>query len=129
MQENPYSAILGTMRKDSNERKSSAWVLGRVLSVSPLQIAYNGLTLSGANLLVNHQLCIHTRAVSLSDVSGNLDASTDCSLGSITALSATNGTLQAAGLFGGVLTAGDQVAMLKSEDSQLFIVLCKVVNA
>lgn len=129
MQENPFSAILSTMRKDTKERKSSAWVLGRVLSVSPLQIAYNGLTLSGANLLVNHQLCTHARAVTLSNISGKLDASTDCSLGSITAINATGGTLQAAGLFGGVLAAGDQVAMLKSEDSQLFIVLCKVVNA
>lgn len=95
MQENPFSAILGTMRKDTDEHKSSAWVLGRVQSVSPLQIAYNGLTLAGANLLVNHQLRTHAQAVTLSDVSGRLDASTDCSLGSITVVNAAGGTLQA----------------------------------
>lgn len=129
MQENPYSSILRTMREDANEQKSSAWVLGNVMGVAPLVIQYNGMALTGTDLLVNFQLRTNAEAVILSNLTGKLNGTVDCTSGSITGMAVTSGNLQAAGVFGGVLAPGDQVVMLRSDDGQQFVVLCKVVSA
>ena len=106
MQDNPYSAMLNVIRSDADERSSPAWCLGVVTSVAPLTVQTGGILLSGNDLLVNYQLRANAEVVSFS-----------------------GGTLTAQGLFGGVLTVGDQVAMLRSADADTFIVLCKVVGA
>lgn len=127
MQDNPYSMILNTFRQDTDARGSPAWCLGVVVTVAPLTVQTGGIILSGTDLLVNYQLRANTEAVALSEVSGTLVGSVDCEKGSITALTATGGTLAAQGLFGGVIAPGDRVVMLRDADAQQFIVLCKVV--
>ncbi len=129
VQDNPYSAMLNVIRSDADERSSPAWCLGVVTSVAPLTVQTGGILLSGNDLLVNYQLRANAEVVSFSEVSGTLPGSVDCDKGSMTALTVSGGTLTAQGLFGGVLTVGDQVAMLRSADADTFIVLCKVVGA
>lgn len=129
MEENPYSGILGVIRRDADDRRCAAWRLGVVVSVAPLSVKTGGQVLFGGELLVNYQLRANTEPVKLSEAKGAFTASTDCSEGSITTIDVTDGTLEAVGLFGGVLVSGDQVAMLQSEDQQQFVVLCKVVGA
>lgn len=129
MQDNPYSAILNTIRKDTNEQSTASWCLGIVKSVVPLVITTGGIDLYGKDLKVNRQLLPNPEQVQLSGLTGALSATTDCATGAMTQLNVSSGTLLASGLFGGVLVPGDQVALLQSPDGQSFVVLCKVVNA
>jgi len=128
------------MRQDIDERTVWPWALGKVISVTPLAIELGGHKLTGNDLLVNYQIIENEEDVTLheidaefTDITGNLSETTD----NITVEKdyqwlagnlQTHGTLQAAGIFGGVLFPGDQVVLLRSEDGQLFVVLCKVVN-
>ena len=132
MEENPYSGILNVMRRDAEQRRpKSGWLLGVVQSAAPLAIFCGGMQdpLTGADLRVNYQLRGNAERVTLQEAKGSLTGTVDCEKGSITGMEVSSGTLEAAGLFGGVLAPGDLVALLPSEDGQEFLVLCKVVNA
>lgn len=130
MEDNPYSAFLGVIRKDSDDRSVPVWCLGVVVSTAPLAVRTGTLTLTGDALLVNYQLRENIEKAALMNVSGEVDASSHCEQGgSLSKLTVTGGTLKAQAVFGGVLAVGDQVAMLRSEDGQQYLVLCKVVNA
>lgn len=129
-QENPYAAIVDTMKSVNRGMRRSPWAFGLVVSKSPLVIRYGDQTLSGEDLRVNYHLVPgHREHTTLRGVTGGLDASVDCPEGSITHIDVHGGTVEAEGVFGGVLEAGDRVAMLCSEDQQVFVVLCKVVDA
>lgn len=120
MQENPYSSILGVIRKDADERACIGWMTGKVVSTAPLTVLTGGNQLSGADLLANAQLLPNVEQVSLASVKGNLAGSPEVTV--------SDGSLTASGFFGGALTPGDTVALMPSTDGQRFLVLCKVVN-
>lgn len=129
-QDNPYASILNTVRGVNRRMHRAAWGLGIVTSKNPLVIKYGDHDLSGKDLLVNYHLVPgHKEKTTLQNISGTLGASVDCEHGSITKIDVSSGTLESTGIFGGVLEAGDHVAMLCAEDQQTFIVLCKVVDA
>lgn len=127
--EDPYAGILNTVRGVNKRMARAAWGLGVVTSKSPLKIRYCDHELAGGDLRVNYHLVPgHKEKTTLRNVSGTLGALVDCEHGSITKMDVSSGTLESAGVFGGVLEVGDQVAMLCSEDQQTYIVLCKVVS-
>lgn len=128
MEENPYSALLQTIREDSDHRAGEPWLLGRVKSAVPLVVEYGGQEYWGQELLVNPQLLPNQEPVLLEGPAGRLTATADCGAGQLGALEVTGGSLRASGLFGGILAPGDQVALLPSRDCQSFVVVCKVVS-
>lgn len=119
MQDNPYSGILGVMRRDAGERSTEPWCIGRVETASPLTVSYGGNLLGADDLLVNAALLEgDSLGARLTGITGELsiDAVSSGTLAA-TLMRTTRG-----------LSPGDMVAMLRSGDSQQFIVLCRVVN-
>lgn len=94
MEDNPYSALVKTIRDDSAENRPASYRLGTVVSASPFIIEVCGNELGAGSFLINESLARHSETNDLENV----------------------------------LKAGDRVVMLAQEDSQLFIVLCKVVE-
>lgn len=117
MQDNPYSAMLGVIRRDAQERAKSAWVLGIVRGVKPLKIEFSGKPLEGVELLVNPLLLKHERKLDEPDVTGILNGES------------VAGELHSTAQHGDTLAPGDRVVMLPADDWQSFAVICKVVSA
>ncbi|WRS27211.1 DUF2577 family protein [Oscillospiraceae bacterium MB08-C2-2] len=117
IQDNPYSTLLGVIRTDSDERKTSSWRLGVIASISPLLVRLGGHLLSGADLRINPSLLGGSRAISISNASSTLGGES------------VSGELAGTAHWSGMLEPGDQVILLPSDDGQQFIILCKVVNA
>lgn len=129
-QSNPYSDILRVMNSTYDKRRRAGWAIGLVTSTDPLIIKYADNDLTGSDLLVNYHLVPgHREQTTIQNTAGTLNGSVDCTVGSITKMSVSSGAISGRGIFGGVLEAGDHVAMLCAEDQQTFIVLCKVVDA
>lgn len=118
MEDNPYSKMLGIMRRQSQNAAPVIFNLGLVLSVHPLCVQVDGLKMSGAELLVNPQLLkgykrkILATGIEVINPPGTLP---DCQFGSE--------------YIDDGLQAGDEVALLTLDGGQKFIVLCKVVSA
>ena len=129
MQDNPYMAMLGSIKKQAQAGSFPPVRTGVVVGVAPLAVNTGGITLSGADLLVNADLLPRTRQVQLTEPEGTIEA---------TATGAASGTVildleEADALFteteqGDTLAVGDRVALL-SEDNSVFVVVCKVVSA
>lgn len=129
MQDNPYMQMLNGIKKQAQAGSFPPVRTGVVVSVAPLAVNTGGITLSGADLLVNADLLPRTRRVQLTEPEGTIEAA---------ATGAANGTiildLEKADVLcteteqGGTLAVGDRVALL-SEDNNMFVVVCKVVSA
>lgn len=128
MQDNPYMAMLDGIKQRAQAGFSPVRT-GVVAGVAPLAVSTGGITLSGADLLVNADLLPRTRQVRLTEPDGTLKGS---------ASGAANGTLTldledanalcTATEQGGALAFGDRVVLL-TEDNNTFVVLCKAVSA
>lgn len=129
MQDNPYMAMLGSIKQQAQAGAYPPMRTGVVVSVSPLAVNTGGITLTGGDLLISADLLPRTRQVRLTEQSGT--AKGDAS-------GAANGTLtielQEADIIctiaeqNGTLAGGDRVVLL-TEDNNTFVVLCKVVSA
>lgn len=115
MEDNPYSKILGIMRRQGQNAAPVTFSTGTVLSVSPLSVRVGGLTMSGAELLINPQLLKgYKRKVYVTEVNP-VEPLPSCKC-------------KTEYLDDG-LQPGDTVALLTLDSGQQFIVLCKVVSA
>ena len=129
MQDNPYMAMLNGIKKQAQAGTFPPVRTGVVVSVSPLAVNTGGITLSGADLLVNADLLPRTRSVKLTEPSGTIKGD---------ATGAANGALtvefqEAEAIFteteqNGALAVGNRVVLL-TEDNNVFVVVCKVVSA
>ena len=127
MQDNPYMAMLDGIKQRAQAGFSPVRT-GVVVGVSPLTVSTGGITLSGADLLVNADLLPRTRQVRLTEAEGIIDGD---------ASGAANGTLTlglqevdiicTAAEQDGALSVGNRVVML-TEDNNVFTVLCRVVH-
>lgn len=118
MEENPYSAFWGAVREDWEQRRTSAFRLGLVLSALPLTVQCGGIVLDREDLLVNEALLRgHKEQLELQEIAGTLHDHP-----------VTGGPLSATSeLTEPLLSPGDQVALL-TEDNQIFALLCRVVK-
>lgn len=115
MEDNPYSKLIGMMRRQGKKAVPLTFSTGIVLSVSPLSVQIGGLTMSGSELLVNPQLLPgYIRKAHMTDVRPPDPP------GEFTCL---------AELTDAEIKSGDTVAVLTLDGGQQFIVLCKVVSA
>lgn len=115
MEDNPYSKLIGMMREQGQNAMPLTFSTGTVLSVSPLSLRVGGLTMSGAELLINPQLLKgYKRKVSVTEVEP-AEPLPSCKC-------------ETEYLDDG-LQVGDTVALLTLDGGQQFIVLCKVVSA
>lgn len=115
MEDNPYSKMLGIMRRQGKSAVPITFSTGAVLSASPLSIQVGGLTMSGAELLVNPQLLKgYKRNVSVTEVEPEEPLpSCKCKTEYLD----------------DELQPGDTVALLTLDEGQRFVVLCKVVSS
>jgi len=113
MEDNPYSLLAQIMRPGTG--RQIALYRGRVIKASPLEVDVAGITVSGAELMVNAEMVPYAADLDLDDVSGGLNGQ------------AVSGSLNAAAQIRPTLAAGDTVLLL-TEDQQLFYILCKVVS-
>ena len=116
MQDNPYNTLIEMMQGGKVE--PAIFMLGEVVSLSPFRVKIEtpsgSLELDSDDLLINDFLNGgQERKYNLSDVTLAGTSST----GSATLTTS-----------GGYLKKGDKVALLPSEDKQLYILLCKVVK-
>lgn len=130
----PYTDMLETLARESGRAARSGGLqlyLGIVTKVQPLEISVNGTPQRAAdgNLWCNPALLPdYAREAEIEKPSGVVAASVDCSMGSISKLTAFG-----SGRVSGTLTladhgfaAGDTLLLL-SRDQQTFYILCKEV--
>lgn len=127
MEDNPYSALVGALRTDTDSRIQDTWTLGKVQSVQPLVVEIGGQLMRGKDLLVNVQLLENHEPVKLAGIQGVLNGVVDCGAGEVQ-IQVTDGHVQANGTFGGILQPGDRVVALPDREAQVFIIACKVVQ-
>lgn len=131
----PYTDMLETFARESERRAQDGSLqlyLGIVTKVQPLEISVNGTPQRAADgkLWCNPALLPgHAREAKLENPSGTVGASVNCSMGSISQLTAAgsgslSGTLT---LTGHGFAAGDTLLLL-SRDQQTFYILCKEVH-
>ena len=111
---NPY----GEMAKGLDGKTTSPMVIGEVVQFGggKLRVTADGLALTEKDILINAELVRDMR------VSGTLDGSVNCSYGSISRMTVSEGTLKRP-----ALTAGDRVLLLTA-DRQTYYLVCKVVG-
>lgn len=131
---NPYNEMLEIFARAGSERAQSGALrlyLGIVKSVDPLEISVDGTTQRAADgkMWCNPALLPdYLRKAKLSEPSGTIGASVDCSMGAISQLTAAgSGALQAKlTLTDYGFDAGNHLLLL-SRDMQTFFILCKEV--
>ncbi len=129
MQDNPYMAMLNSINQQAQAGMFPPVRTGVVVGVAPLAVNTGGITLSGADLLVNADVLPRTRTVKLTEPIGTIKGD---------ATGAANGVLtvdlqEAEAIFteteqDGTLAVGNRVVLL-TEDNNVFVVMCKVVGA
>lgn len=136
MNEDPFSGLFNTMRdagKSAIPSGNARLLHGTVLSLTPLKIDVAGTTQEAERFYISHRLVSgHAEKVTVSGsaVSGDLDISASCPLGSHSSMTISSGTVQlnaVATQDGPVLKAGDEVLLLTADD-QTFYILDKVVR-
>lgn len=130
MQEEPFTSILNTVRRDADQRSFWPWQLGEVLSVEPLVIKTGDHKLQGKDLWVNYQIIENQEDARFLEIRGFLEGKSSCeNCDSPFRHDVKTGELEVHGIFGGVLHPGDQVVLLAGAEGQHFVVLCRVVAA
>lgn len=136
MNEDPFSGLYKTMREAGEKAvpAGNARLLhGTVISAAPLKIDVAGTTQEAERFFISHRLVsghAEKLTVSGSAVSGALDISASCPLGSHSGMTISGGTVTlnaVATQDGPVLKAGDEVLLLTADD-QTFYILDKVVR-
>ncbi|WP_312611377.1 DUF2577 family protein [Oscillibacter sp.] len=136
MNGDPFSGLYNLMRTAGQEDAPTGAARlrrGTVLTVSPLTIDVAGTTQEADRFYISHRLIAgHTEklTVSGSGVSGALDISASCPMGSHDDMSILRGTVAlnaVATQDGPVLQAGDEVLLLTTDD-QTFYIIDKVVS-
>lgn len=114
-QDNPYSGLVELMQKEGAANNPIPYLLGIVISASPLIIQVNKIQIYRRDVLINTALLGGSQAGVTLSGEAELDGAEkkDFKL--------TGGTLTT----GGGLVAGDQVVLL-TLDQQQYILLCKV---
>ena len=137
MEDNPYTVMVGAMRKAGQDGRPTVFRLGTVMSLAPLTIQAGDIPLTGGDLLVNADLLPRTRpavltgTAALTTLTGTLTG-TDAE-GAVELSVSDGGLIGEETITGtlveqvGTLAIGDRVVLLTTDD-QLHIVLCKVVE-
>lgn len=136
MKEDPFSGLYNLMRTAGQEDAPTGAAQlrhGKVLTVSPLTIDVAGTVQEAERFYISHRLVsghAEKLTVSGSGVSGALEISASCPLGSHSSMTISGGTVAlnaVATQDGPVLKAGDEVLLLTADD-QTFYILDKVVR-
>ena len=128
MEDNPYSAMVETMRQAGGGPAAAA-CLGRVLQAEPLRVLAEGNALDAGRLLADPRLLRgDTARLRLEEPVGGLAVSAACPSGSHDSLAVSGGSLEtAAARLEPGFRAGDQLLLLPIEERQRYVVVCKVV--
>ena len=119
-QENPYSALLGVIRKDNEEHKDRVWCFGQIRSMAPLSVEVSGEVVT-QGIYINPLLLGRQGQAKISGISGKL------------LLSGENETVSGGELsgrieIGAAIAVGDRVVVLMSQDGQELVILCRAVK-
>lgn len=132
MNSNPYSKIVKLIRNEGKFFNPPSILLGVVLSTQPsLSIKVNDLQINKENLLIaDNLLGTYTRQFDIPSTTNINDAISSTSVGehgshthSINSIG-IDGTIN----FIDTLKVGDNLAVLPTEDMQIFIILARVVS-
>lgn len=130
MTSDPYSKLIQQMKEQGQSVNPPSIQVGQVISVSPLTIRIGDLQIDKSNILVaDYLLSGYSRKTSLNHiVSGNTENTEITDHGNhrhrVNNLSVSSGTTT----FTDTLKNNDRLAILSTEDKQLYIVLARVVS-
>ena len=149
MNENPIASIVNAMQTEGARFNPPSLCVGKVIQPEPLQIQVGDLMLDREDLLVSDILLnSYSRNIQLatkgtSSISGTLSSSTESASGGsgdssfashshgINASATLDGTVnlevEGAITFKTYLKKDDLIALMPTEDSQIYVALCKVV--
>ena len=135
---NPYTGLLNIMQEQGKKYHTPSVCIGKVVKVQPLQIKTGELILEQDDLLISNILVGTYKRSAHIVSSGELTSSTQATSGGtgdasfathnhkISASYNLNGTADI--VFEDSLKKGDLLALIPTENKQIYIVLCKVVK-
>lgn len=128
MEENPFAGLVGLMKDTAKGEIPVFFQIGKIASTTPIKIMIGEIPIEKEELVWNESLLkIKMNDATLSDTSGNLNGSYNCTNCAGTTFSVSNGSLHVNSLQGNIpLNVGDSVVLLPY--GERFIVLCKVVE-
>ncbi|MCD3223934.1 DUF2577 domain-containing protein [Clostridium botulinum] len=106
MKKDPYVGIIGIMEEAGKKHNPPSIQLGQVINISPIKIKVGDLILEKYNLLINEDLLKHDRKVTINNYANINNATMHIET---------------------ILNKNDTIAILPTQDRQIYIVLCKVV--
>ena len=128
MEENPFAGLVDLMKDTAKSEIPVFFRVGKVASINPIKIMLGDVPIEAEELACNESLLkIEMNDITLTDTSGNLDGSYNCTNCAGSRFSVSNGSLRVNSLQGNLsLSVGDNVILLPY--GERFIVFCKVVG-
>lgn len=127
MEDNPYSAMVETMRRAGTAPAAGA-CLGQVLQAEPLKVLVEGNALDAGRLLIDPRLLRgHEARLRLEGPAGELAVSASCPNGSHYSMTVSGGAVEAAAVrLEPDFRVGEQLLLLPIEERQRYVVVCRV---
>jgi hypothetical protein len=128
MEENPFAGLVDLMKDTAKGEIPVFFQIGKIVSTAPVKIMLGEIPIEAEELAWNESLLkIEMNDVTLSDTSGSLSGSYNCTNCSGSRFSVSSGSLRVNSLQGNLsLSVGDNVILLPY--GERFIVFCKVVG-
>ena len=128
MEENPFAGLVDLMKDTAKGEIPVFFQIGKIVSTAPVKIMLGEIPIEAEELAWNESLLkIEMNDVTLSDTSGSLSGSYNCTNCSGSRFSVSSGSLHVNSLQGTLpLNVGDSVVLLPC--GERFIVLCKGVG-
>lgn len=133
-EDNPYMDFIGIMRREGAANNPVPYMIGTVVSVSPLMVQVGEVKISRKDMKINTFLLTgYKRRLNLATTGATGQTQETGGGGGYEAFSSHSHAQQTIGVPDGTFTTlddffiGDEVLLLVSNDQQQFILLCKLL--